>query len=112
MRSSADCDREQAVEEADLGGRDTEHGIAELLVLDPARTRVVTLVGDFVVRDRVNVDTADPVFAAAADTDDIFGMPTAPAATSSIRRAIGGMYRYSRPTQVIASRPSASSRIV
>ena len=72
VRSCADCDREQAVEEADLGGRNAEHGISELLVLNPARTRVVAFVGDLVVRDRVNVDATDPVFAAAADTHDVF----------------------------------------
>ena len=31
MRSGADCDREQAVEEADLGGRDAEHGVTQKL---------------------------------------------------------------------------------
>ena len=33
----------------------------------------MALVGDFVVRDRVNVDATDPVFTAAADAHDVFG---------------------------------------
>ena len=72
MGRSTDGDRHETVVEAHLGFGDSEHGVAELLVLDIAGSVVESFVLDRVVVDVVLFGLTDPVFAATADMDDVF----------------------------------------